>query len=66
MIINKVEINNFFCYVGENIFDFDNEIYGRTLRVFVKKHLRAEVKYNNLEDLIKQIDQDKINSLEIL
>lgn len=23
MIINKVEINNFFCYVGENIFDFD-------------------------------------------
>ena len=23
MIINKVEINNFFCYVGENIFEFD-------------------------------------------
>ncbi len=23
MIINKVEICNFFCYVGENIFDFD-------------------------------------------
>lgn len=23
MIINKVEINNFFCYVGENVFDFD-------------------------------------------
>ncbi|PDS23120.1 AAA family ATPase [Flavobacterium branchiophilum] len=23
MIINKVEINNFFCYVGENVFDFE-------------------------------------------
>lgn len=23
MIINKVEINNFFCYVNENIFEFD-------------------------------------------
>lgn len=23
MIINKVEINNFFCYVEENVFDFD-------------------------------------------
>jgi riboflavin kinase / FMN adenylyltransferase len=49
-----------------NIFDFDNEIYGRTLRVFVKKYLRAEVKYNNLEDLVKQIDLDKINSLDVL
>lgn len=49
-----------------NIFDFDKEIYGRTLRVFVKKYLRAEVKYNNLEDLVKQIDLDKINSLEVL
>lgn len=23
MIINKVEINNFFCFVGENVFEFD-------------------------------------------
>ncbi|SEF67123.1 hypothetical protein [Sphingobacterium lactis] len=23
MIINRVEINNFFCYVGENVFEFD-------------------------------------------
>jgi hypothetical protein len=23
MIINKVEINNFFCYVGENVFEFE-------------------------------------------
>jgi len=49
-----------------NIFDFDKDIYGQTMRVFVKKFLRAEVKFNTLEELVKQIDQDKINSLQIL
>jgi riboflavin kinase/FMN adenylyltransferase len=49
-----------------NVFDFNKEIYGKTLRVYVKKFLRAEVKFNNLEDLVKQIDQDKVESLKIL
>lgn len=49
-----------------NIFDFNKEIYGQTLRVYVKKFLRAEVKFNNLEDLVKQIDRDKTDSIEVL
>ena len=49
-----------------NVFEFDKDIYGQTMRVFVKKFLRAEVKFNTLEELVKQIDQDKINSLQIL
>jgi riboflavin kinase/FMN adenylyltransferase len=49
-----------------NIFDFDKEIYGDTIRVYVKKYLRAEVKFNNLQELKKQIGQDKIESLKIL
>ncbi len=49
-----------------NIFDFDKEIYGRSLKVFVKKYLREEIRFDNLEDLVKQIDQDKIDSLKIL
>lgn len=49
-----------------NIFDFDEEIYDQTLKVYVKKYLREEVKFNSLEDLVKQIDQDKIESLKIL
>jgi len=52
--------------VEVNIFDFDEEIYGQMLKVFVKKFLRQEIKYNNLEDLVKQIDQDKIESLKVL
>jgi riboflavin kinase / FMN adenylyltransferase len=49
-----------------NIFDFDEEIYDQTLKVFVKKYLREEKKFDGLEALVKQIDQDKIDSLEIL
>jgi len=49
-----------------NLFDFNEQIYGRDLRVYVKKYLRAEVKFESLEKLVKQIDQDKLDSLEIL
>jgi riboflavin kinase / FMN adenylyltransferase len=49
-----------------NIFDFNEDIYDQTLRVYVKKYLREEVKFDGLEALVKQIDQDKINSLKVL
>lgn len=49
-----------------NIFDFDKEIYDETLKVYVKKYLREELKFNGLEELIKQIGQDKIESMKVL
>ena len=49
-----------------NIFDFDKLIYDQTLKVYVKKYLREEVKFSGLEELAKQIDQDKIESLKVL
>ncbi len=49
-----------------NIFDFDEQIYGQTLKVFVKKYLREEIKFDNLDQLVKQIGQDKIDSLKVL
>jgi riboflavin kinase / FMN adenylyltransferase len=49
-----------------NIFDFDKDIYGDTIRVYVKKYLRAEIKFNNLDDLVRQIGQDKVESLKYL
>lgn len=52
--------------VEVNIFDFDRQIYGQMLKVYVKKYLREEVKFDSLEDLVKQIDQDKIESLKVL
>lgn len=49
-----------------NIFDFDKDIYDQRLRIYVKKYLREEIKFDGLEALVKQIDQDKIDSLKIL
>ena len=49
-----------------NIFDFNEDIYDKMLKVYVKKYLREEIKFDGLEALIKQIDQDKIDSLEVL
>jgi riboflavin kinase/FMN adenylyltransferase len=49
-----------------NIFDFDKDIYGKIIRVYVKKYLRPEIKFNDLDELVKQIDQDKIESLKVL
>jgi riboflavin kinase/FMN adenylyltransferase len=49
-----------------NIFDFNKEIYGQHLKVNVKKYLREEIKFDGLEALVKQIDQDKIDSLKVL
>ena len=49
-----------------NIFDFDKEIYDQNLKVMVRKYLRPELKFDGLDALVKQIDQDKINSLGVL
>ncbi|HMC99751.1 MAG TPA: riboflavin kinase, partial [Ferruginibacter sp.] len=49
-----------------NIFDFDEQIYGKTLRIYVKKYLRSEVKFDGLEALTAQLHLDKVASLECL
>lgn len=49
-----------------NIFDFDKEIYGESLRVYVKKYLREEVKFDGLDALVAQMGKDKIASLDVL
>lgn len=49
-----------------NIFDFDEEIYDQTLKVYVKKYLRQEIKFDGLDPLIEQIGKDKIESLKVL
>ncbi len=49
-----------------NLFDFDGDIYGKELRISLKKYLRPELKFDSLALLIQQIDQDKKDSLAIL
>jgi riboflavin kinase/FMN adenylyltransferase len=49
-----------------NIFGFDEDIYGKKLRVFVKDYLRAEKKFDGLEALKNQLSIDKVNAMKIL
>jgi riboflavin kinase/FMN adenylyltransferase len=49
-----------------NLFDFDKDIYGQTLRVFIKHYLRGEVKFNGLDALKAQLAKDKAEALKLL
>lgn len=43
-----------------NILDFNEEIYGEFVRVRWHHYLRGEVKFDNVETLIQQLQQDEI------
>jgi riboflavin kinase/FMN adenylyltransferase len=43
------------------IFDFYKEIYGKTIKVEFLHHLRDERKFENIDELVVQIAQDKEN-----
>ena len=47
-----------------NIFDFNEDLYGRELRVFIHKYLRGEEKFNGLDALKAQLALDKENALK--
>jgi riboflavin kinase/FMN adenylyltransferase len=47
-----------------NIFDFEEDIYGNTMKIFVCTYLRPEIKFNSLDELKSQIDKDKEDSLQ--
>ena len=52
--------------VEVHIFDWNESLYGQTIRVIVKKFLRPQEKYNSLEELTRQLHKDQENSLAAL
>lgn len=49
-----------------NIFNFDKEIYGETLKLSFQKLLRSDSKFSDLESLKKQLEKDKVAALQAL
>jgi len=45
-----------------HILDYNGDLYGKTVRIEFYKHLRAEVKFNDLCELKAQIQQDRDNA----
>lgn len=49
-----------------NIFDLDENLYGKELCVYLKHFMRPEIKFNTLEELTIAISKDEINARELL
>jgi riboflavin kinase/FMN adenylyltransferase len=56
-------INGMTRNIEVNIFDFNREIYGQTIKMDFLKFLRHDVKFTGLEALTAQLHQDKLNTL---
>jgi riboflavin kinase / FMN adenylyltransferase len=52
--------------VEVNLFDFDEFIYGKKMKVTVYQFLRQQEKYPSLDEMVQQLHKDKENSLAIL
>lgn len=49
-----------------NILDFDQNLYGKTLSVEFVQFMRPDEKFKDLDTLVKQIRQDKVNVTNLL
>ena len=49
-----------------HLFDFDGDLYGKVLRIAVIEYLRAERKFDGLEALKAQIDEDGATARRVL
>lgn len=60
--INRLSKN----IIEVHLFDFNESVYDEVITVSFLEFLRNEEKYDSLENLIKQIDLDKANCLELI
>ena len=49
-----------------HLFDFDHDIYGETIHVDFIEHIRSEVKFDSVDDLVAQMNEDTENARSIL
>ncbi|HTM99655.1 MAG TPA: bifunctional riboflavin kinase/FAD synthetase [Pedobacter sp.] len=56
-------INGMTRNIEVNIFDFNQEIYGQTIKMNFLKFLRHDVKFTGLEALKEQLFQDKLDTM---
>ncbi|MFT4752680.1 MAG: riboflavin kinase/FMN adenylyltransferase [Salibacteraceae bacterium] len=49
-----------------NIFDFEADVYGKTIQVYFQHRIRNEQKFDSLDELKKQLARDKETSIKLL
>jgi riboflavin kinase/FMN adenylyltransferase len=63
---HRPTINGMSRNIEVNIFDFNEDIYGKTIRINFLDYLRGDEKFNSLEDLKKQLEKDEKAARKIL
>lgn len=48
-----------------NIIDFNNDIYGKAIRVHFVKHIRSEIKFSSIDELKSQLHKDQTEVKDI-
>jgi len=48
-----------------HIIDFDKDIYNKTISIIIKKRLRDEIQFENIEQLVTQMKLDKEETLKL-
>lgn len=49
-----------------NIFDFNEDLYNKTIKILFIEKIRDEEKFKNIDELKTQLEKDRIKSIEIL
>ena len=49
-----------------NLFDFDGDLYGKQIRVRFIDRIRSEEKFDGLDELKAQLEQDRLNAYKLL
>jgi riboflavin kinase/FMN adenylyltransferase len=63
---SRPTINGVSRNIEVNIFDFDREIYGETVRMEFYNFVRTDIKFSGLDELKKQLLKDKDDVLALL
>jgi riboflavin kinase/FMN adenylyltransferase len=59
---HRPTINGMSRNIEVNIFDFNHDIYGETIRLNFLKYLRADQKFNSLDELKEQLTRDELGA----
>ncbi|MDR1544754.1 MAG: bifunctional riboflavin kinase/FAD synthetase [Prevotellaceae bacterium] len=61
---NRPTLNGQNQKIEVHIFDFSENIYGQNIKIFFKKFIRADKKFETLEELKRQLEKDKKEILQ--
>lgn len=49
-----------------NIFDFNEDIYGKEIMFSIVQKIRSEQKFSSINELIQQLERDKVSAQQLL